>query len=370
MPLDIRLIQDSERRSVNDFYNKTRNLNGPLKNNTREYSEFCWEFIHGPEREAIYAGAWETEDGKEPAIIGMQCVIIHKMISSSGKCFLAAKGEDTLIDIKALIKYKRKDILKELSILLMGECRKKGIKFMWGLNNLPATYRRLGFETPFKSYNRILVLDPIRACKNIITLRSEQTTSGKLKIAALSGLSYLYSLKKNIILSQKKNYHMNTEISDNTQLFQRAASAGTLYFMAQDKEYLKWRISENPYPVTYRSFQMFDPAGILKAQVICSIHNDVAFIEQTLFDSDLDRKVVNFLLKKIVRSLKKAAVSLVRYSGFKHNSLNKRELNLFENLGFVTTGKGEWFTFKQLSDDPVFTPEAIYLSRLYKQGRT
>lgn len=370
MPLDIRLIQDSEHRSVNDFYNKTRNLNGPLKKTTREYSEFCWEFINGPEREAIYAGAWETEDGKEPAIVGIQCVIIHKMISSAGNCFLAAKGEDTLIDINALIKYKKTDILKELSILLIGECRKKGIEFMWGLNNLPATYRRLGFETPFKSFNRILVLDPFRACKNIITLRSEQTAMGKIKIATLSGLSYLYSVKKNLILSQKKNYHMNAEISDNTQLFQRAASDGPLFFMAQDKEYLKWRISENPYAVKYRSFQLFDPAGILKAQVICSIHNDVAFIEQTLFDRDLDRKVVNFLFKKIVRSLKREAVCLVRYTGFRHNSLNKRELALFENMGFVPTGKGEWFTFKQLSDHPVITPETIYLSRMYKQGRT
>jgi len=48
--------------------------------------------------------------------------------------------------------------------------------------------------------------------------------------------------------------------------------------------------------------------------------------------------------------------------------LNNREIKLLKNIGFVFTGKGEWFTFKKLTDNSIINPENIYLSRLYKQG--
>ena len=44
------------------------------------------------------------------------------------------------------------------------------------------------------------------------------------------------------------------------------------------------------------------------------------------------------------------------------------EMGLLKNLGFVFTGKGEWFTFKNLSGNSNINPKNIYLSRMYKQG--
>src|ERR1035437_4339397 len=103
MPLEIRLIADSEYRAVNDFFNKARNVNRPAMETVRSYDQFCWEFMNGPGGKAIYAAAWEVDKGKEPAIVGIQCMIPLKMISSDGKCFLTAKGEDSLIDFSAQI---------------------------------------------------------------------------------------------------------------------------------------------------------------------------------------------------------------------------------------------------------------------------
>jgi hypothetical protein len=54
----------------------------------------------------------------------------------------------------------------------------------------------------------------------------------------------------------------------------------------------------------------------------------------------------------------------------RNNPLNIREMDLLRNMGFVLTGTGEWFTFKPLSDNSVITPDNIYLSRMYKQGRS
>ena len=90
MPLEIRIVSDSEYRAVNDFFNNTRNINVPAKKTPRGYPEFCWEFIDGPAGKAIYAAAWEVEAGKEPVIVGIQGLIPLKMIASDGATFRTA----------------------------------------------------------------------------------------------------------------------------------------------------------------------------------------------------------------------------------------------------------------------------------------
>ncbi|MCX6246941.1 MAG: hypothetical protein NTW10_04340 [Bacteroidetes bacterium] len=291
------------------------------------------------------------------------------MISTDGKMILAAKGEDTLIETNALLKFKRTDILNELNTFLTDTCRNSGVEYLWGFNSLPATYRRLGYQIPFKSFNTVLVLNPVKTCHYLIRLRSEHTVWGKLKIATLSGLSCVCSLKRIFIQTRKKGFHINSEINENTPLFQRAASPDRLFFLVQDQEYLKWRIGDNPYPVNYKFFQLLDHDNIVKAQVICSLNNHVAYLEQTIFAKDLKRTSINFLLKSMVKSLKNEHVFLVRYTGTRNNTLNRREMRLLRSMGFVLTGTGEWFTFKPLSDNSVITPDTIYLSHMYKQGR-
>ena len=370
MPLEIRLIRDSEYRAVNDFFNKTRSINLPAKKAIREYAKFCWEFLDCTDRKAIFAGAWDLEDIDNPVLSGIQGIIIHKMISSDGKSYLAAKGEDALIEINALMKFKNSDILKALCALLVEECRKRSVVYLWGFNNLPATYKRLGFVTPFKSFNGVLVLNPVKTYKNIITLKAEHNAISKFKIAFLTVSSYLYSLKKAFIPSLENDYQITRCLDDNTDLFRRAAAPGRLFTLLQDSDYMKWRISENPYAVKYRSWQLRDRQNNLHAQVICSILDNAAFIEQILFDHKLEMTSLNFLLKKIIRSLKNEKVIVVRYMGFRNNELNKKEMDVLKKLGFAFSGNGEWFTYKPLTDDPAITPDTIYLSRIYKQGRT
>jgi hypothetical protein len=367
MPLEIRLLNDSEYREVNDFYNNTSNINRLAPKKPRTYDEFCWEFVNCPNGKAIYSGAWEIDEGKKPKLAGVLCVIILKMIAEEGKEMLTAKGESVLIDFNALVKYKKTDILKELFSVLIAECRNKGIEFLWGFNTIPASYKRLGFENPFKSFHGIIVLNPFKAYKNIASLKSADTLWGRLKILAFSVLAYLFSMKRVFIISRKNKYTVNFELSENKTLFQNASSPGKLIFLLQDKEFLNWRISENPHPAKYKSYQFFDHT-IMVAQVICSVKDEVAFIEQTLFDKKLTKKNIHYLLKYVLRSLQKEKICLVRFTGFKNNSLNRREIDLLKNAGLILTGKGEWFTFKNLSDNSLINPENIYFSRMYKQG--
>lgn len=368
MALHIRLLEDSEYELANNFYNNTSHINRSAPATPRSFSRFNWEFMNGPNGKAIYSGAWEVEDGKQPVLVGIQCVLILTMITGRGKQIKTAKGEATLIDVKALIKYKKTDILNELLRILIEDCQKKNVEFLWGLNTIPASYKRLGFEVPFKSYHGILVLNPFKAYNNITALKSKNNLEDRLKTALFSGLSYLFSLKKVIIAGEKSNYRISSDLSENNILFQRAYFSDELVFLLQDTNYLKWRISENPYPIKYKSYQLLDDNNLLVAQVICSIQKDVAFIEQTLFDKKLQQRTVYFLLKNILRSLKNENICLVRCTGFNQNPLNKKEMKLLKHIGFIFTGKGDWFTFKKVCETSTIKPENIYLSRMYKQG--
>ena len=118
------------------------------------------------------------------------------MITGEGKEILSAKGESTLIDMKAMIKHKKTDILKGLFDILYAECRNRGVGFMWGFNNIPASYKRLGFENPFKSSHGLLVLKPMKAYKNIMLNKSNVSMRSKIKIGLGTFSLYVFSLKK------------------------------------------------------------------------------------------------------------------------------------------------------------------------------
>jgi hypothetical protein len=260
------------------------------------------------------------------------------------------------------------DILKELLNILIQECHKNGVEFLWGFNNIPASYRRLGFETPYKSHHGILVLNPFLAFKKISSLKLNNNPVANVKTLLYSGLAYIVSMKKLFIFSERNNYHFNCELNDNTTLFKNAVFPDKFVFLIQDDDYLNWKISKNPYDITYRTFQLLDENKHLVAQVICSVQKDTAFIVQTLFDKKINRKARLYLLKKIITVLQKESVCMVRYTGFTSNKLNSNEMELLKGLGFIFTGKGEWFTFKKLLANSSITPENIYLSRMFKQG--
>jgi hypothetical protein len=368
MPLEVRLISDADHKAINDFFNHARHVDRQMKQQERKFDEFSWEFIHGPCGKAIYAVALDAEEGKETRIAGIQAVIPFVMVTAGGRSILTAKGEDTLIDIRAQLKYKNKDILRELYDLLFEECRRKNITLVWGFNTAYASYKRLGFDHAVRSYYGALVLKPFRAYKNYLCRKNRNERSGNLRMASLLVFAFLFSLKRFFIRSHPGNFLINTELNENTGLFKRAAGPHDLFYIKQDDEYLKWRISENPYPVKYRSYQLMDADHVLRAQLICSINKNEAFVEQLLFDEELDSKVVFCLLKEMIRKMRKDNLCIIRNIGFQNNAVSRKEMSTLKKLGFVYSGKGEQVSMVSLAGDPEIGMDHIYLSRLYKQG--
>ena len=366
MALEIRLIKDSEYEAVNDFFNNARNIDHHCQKTKRLFENFKWEFINGPSGKAFYVVAVDNEEGKESKIIGIQCAIPLKMISSNGEYILTAKGEDTLIDIRAQIKYRKNDILKELYTVLFEECRKNGIDYIWGFTDALASFKRVGFDLPFKSFYGVLVLKPVAAFNHLVKLNPKNTNIDKAKIAALSVISYFLSFKGIFKFSQKNSYKINFDLNDNVDLFKRASTQDNLmFFLSQNNEYLKWRITDNPNNIKYKSFQIVNNENILQVQVIYSINKNVAFIEQILFDRNLNRKI---LYSFIIKLIYKENICLIRFIGFEINEINKKEMSILKSFGFVFTKKGEQFAFRSLSDKSNVNPYNILLSRLYKQG--
>jgi hypothetical protein len=366
MPLDIRLLKNSEYKTVNEFYNSTAHIGRPAPAKARDFNEFRWEFIDRPEGEAIYAGAFDT-DGPHPVLVGTQCVILSTMITAAGKRFLAAKGEATLISLDALMKFRNTDILKELFEILIAECKSRGVEFLWGFNTIPASYKRLGFQTPFKSRHATLILKPLSAYRHLVSSKQSKLRD-HLRVAAGSALSVLFSFKRALLPSSGRQYQLLSALDENASLFQNASSIPGLAFLMQDRNFLKWKISDNPYPIRYFSRQLIDRTGRMVAQVIFSTRGNTAFIEQTLFDKELNNTAIFFLFRNIFRALKKMNVSLVRFTGFNNNVINAKEMVLLKKLGFLFSPHGEWFTFKPVAEHCAVKPADIYLSRMYKQG--
>jgi len=369
MPLEIRLSNDSEYKAINDFFNRAHNIQRSTLRADRSFNDFRWEFIDCPNGKAIYAIALDDlEDEKQPLIVGIQCVVPARMTSSRGRRFWVGKAEDTLIDIRASFKYRDTDILRELSSVLEQECMKNGFEFLWGFNTIPATNKRLGYENPFRSTNGIFVVDPVPAFKNIAARRPTLPFGGKLKLALLTGGAYLYSLKSKLLVRTKYERSVNFGLNDNEGLLRQINDQNELFFYLQDSAYFQWRVTDNPHPIKYKSYQLFDREDNMRAQVICSIRDDVAFIDQLLFDKTLSKRAVRSFVQKIIGYLKKEGICMVRYMGFQYNKLKLNEIKMLKRVGFVFTGKGEQFTFKNLSSHAPVKPERIFLSRMYKQG--
>lgn len=158
MALEIRLLKDDEHPDVVDFFNSAKNIDHKEQKDFRTLERFNWEFINGPSGPAIYVVAVDTEDALHPKIVGTQCVIPLLMLSSKKEEIYTAKGEDTLIDIKSLKKYRNRDILKEMYSLIYDECIKRDIKLIWGFTNIPATFKRVGFDAPIYANNAVIIV--------------------------------------------------------------------------------------------------------------------------------------------------------------------------------------------------------------------
>lgn len=355
MAIEIRLLRDSEDELANNFFNAIYKSHRPIEN-------FKWEFKNGPRGKAIYVAAVDTAETNFTKIVGIQCAIPLDLIRPDGTTVLTAKSEDTLVDPA----YRGQKLFERMYDLLFEECRKAGIKYIWGFTPALKAFERIGFNAPFKTSQALLVLNPWKAYRYLKTLNPSNTFSDKAKIFGLCVMSYARALKRVTVSKTKLRLNEVTLTSKDNLLQQFYHNQPHYYFLRQNTTYLDWRLTQNPFVNRYRTFQAVSNATPV-ADVIVNRRSEVSYLEQALFSEavSFDERV------RVIRTIIDTTANetpLVRALCFETNDAMHEQIAVLKNVGFTYLKRGNYFVWKSLDPDDTIKAENLFLSRLFTQG--
>jgi GNAT superfamily N-acetyltransferase len=355
------LLEESDIDEVNDLYNRTYKTE-------RSNEKFRWEFLHAPAGKSIYVVAKDTALNK---IVGTQCVIPIVLSNSKGEKYLTGKSEDTLVDPN----YRGQNIFEKMYALLFDECRKAGIQYVWGFTSALKPFRKLGFETPFEHSQSMWVKSSVDAAEYISALNPANTFSNKLKIRLLAAWAKIRS-KKTLWTSNKLPSAYSLKISGSDEqlnldplLKKMTGEKENYFFIHQDSEYIKWRLSENPYTKKLFHFEFFENKELV-ADFIFNFHkNKTWYLVQMAWNGKLNAETKSAMLKKSLKELcDKEAIAMVRGWNFVHNPANSEEIEILKKAGFVYLNRGISFVWKDISTGEKLDPNHFLLSRMATQG--
>lgn len=359
MSIKIKMLTDLYDSSINDFYNAFHNEN-------RSKEAFNWEFVDTPASQAVYIHALDENE----KIVGAISVLFLEIINGKGEKVLTGKPEDVMVDVLASIKHRKVDIFKNLYEVLEKECIRRNVSILWGFTYASSSFKRLGFESVLSSNSGVLVLNPFRSYKYLVSLNSENRISDKFKIAILTVLSYIGGSRLVLNSSKIEGEIVEGDFVDHNNLVSNHLDSNAeFYCLNQDEDFINWRLHNNPHSITYKSLELRSNSEEKLAEIIYSLNGEVAYIEQLLLGNSLSRKTVSRFLKYSVLRIKMDNVSLIRFMGFGTNPYNIKEMDSLKRLGFLFTNKGIPFIFKNLSEDSCgIGSKNLFLTRLYTQG--
>jgi Acetyltransferase (GNAT) domain len=350
----LRLLTPQDIDAVNHLYNTAYQSN-------RTHKKFSWEFIDGPAGKAIYVLAEDTSTGK---IIGTQCAIPLYVRTTNGEQILTAKSEDTLVDAA----YRGQSIFEKMYARLFEECTAQGIKAIWGFTYAIKPFVRIGFEIPFRSDFGLACFNVAKTYTYLASLNPVNSFTNKVKIFGLATLSRIKTLKIGKTIWPFQGYTFNQEPAADLHAMYSSLEGQKYFYLQQDREFMNWRIYQNPYVLSFISFNLIDPAGKKVAHGLCSINSEgIGYLVQLIFDEGLPTPLRQSFVKSMMHEIQKK-VGVVRYWGFTHNAYSVKERDVLNSSGFTFTNRGITFVWKVLGDGPHLNPFEMILSRMASQG--
>lgn len=363
MPIIIKFLQRESIPKLLHFFNSAQS--DKLQINNRSQGEFDWLFINSFFKPSLYAVASDSESGE---IIGTNAGIFIPMLSKNGERLLTIKGEDTLLSLDKMIGLGKRDILKELLCTIIEKSRDDNAMFMWGFTPAKAAFKRCGFKIITQIKGSFYVTDPLKFYKNRIELFPQLALIKKIQLFVFSWYNYLNIKLKFINLGEYYGKRISFDEIDEKVLL--SFLPGNVYTTFLSKDFLRWRIKENPSQLNYGFLEFRDKKDIVVAYFIFSSNKEnIFFVEQFLFARKVpDNKKVQ-IMKLAFQYCRKQKAIMIRTLGLSHNNLNINEMKLLSKSGFHFFNNPEesYFVFMNLSDSEI-KAEDIYLSRLNTQG--
>jgi len=357
--IEISLLKDTEIDEVNRLHNL-------LYRENRNKEEFLWEFYQAPAGKAIFVVAKDAETQK---IIGTQCAIPIEVENCNGDFILTAKSEDTLVHPD----YRGLNVFENMYQLLFEECRKAGIKYIWGFTSAKKPFLKLGFEIPFDHSQSLLTLKMLSAYQYLSRLNSKNNTLSLIKIFALCALSRLSSFKRHFILQYDERFQYSIyekpDLKDNSELLNGALQSG--FIIRQNLSFIRWRLTNNPYHKKIYSIS-FSLDSKIAANMIFNYHEGgVWYLTNELYSKEISNKQRVVLFNQALKLLlikENKKVDLIRTWDFTHNDQGINEIAIRKRAGFIHLDKGISFVWKSLDDNNILLATDFILSRIASQG--
>lgn len=355
------ILEDHEIQDVIDFYNS-------IHHSGRNVEMFKWEFLNGVYGKAIYIIA---KDKNTKKIVGSQAAIPIQLINADGQIILSAKSEDTIVDPH----YRGNKIFDKMYELLISECKKNNIHYIWGFTHAIKPFKNLGFEIPFSHSQSLLVYDIAKAYQYLAGLDKTNTILKKIKILGLTIIScikfFLYSNK----ISQNKDFKTNVlsnfdDISDFD--FNKLASIYPSHFsIHRSKKFMDWRVLKNPYAKNNLIISIQKNQKLVAVIVFSSNIDGIWFLMEEFYDNDLSSKEKEEILIRSITILKtnqNNKVHLLRTWDFRHNAFSNKLMNVKTKAGLIHIEKGMPFVWLNTFGNNELDVDSIILSRLSSQG--
>jgi hypothetical protein len=363
MQVTINFLEKESVSEVIHFYNSAQS--DRFQTNNRSPEEFNWLFLKGSYKPSLYTVALDNESGE---IIGTNAGIFIPMLAKNGELILTVKGEDTLLSLDKMIGQGKRDILKELLQTVVEKSKTENVAFIWGFTPAKAAFQRCGFKIITQIRGSFYVIKPIPFFKNQIEKFPHLALIKKIRLFMFAWYNW-FKIRLKYIHSGEFYYRSIgfDEIDEKVLL---SFLPKNVYTTHLSKDFLRWRIEENPSPLTYGYLEFRDKKDLLVAYFIFSSNKDnIFFVEQFLFAGQLSDNNKLQIMKLAFNYCRKQNAIMIRALGFSHNDLNIKDIELFSKSGFYFFFNPEesYFVFMNLSESEIM-PEEIYLSRLNTKG--
>lgn len=362
MSIEIKVLEREEIAELKRLFERTPILtqNNPFSNGT--IAEFIWQFFSDNYHSSVYTIAYDTDRDE---LAGTLSALYIPMKAPNGEVCQTIKPEDTLINVRSLVRYKNKDLLKDLFDVIETKSELLKVKFYWGFTYAVNSFERLGFTRHFSSKQGTFVIKPLAAYNHLISLNASNGTKQKILIAVLTLLSLLKRKLSRKRIAELKCKEIS--LKDVNEELLLGFLPDHLYSIYLDKVFLNWRIVENVSSLDYSILQIDNQSGKIVAYLIYSQkEGKIFFVEQLLFDRNLSTETKAEIFQVALQYLVSLDAVIVRAMGFEHNSANKEDMELLEKSGFVFVNRGIPFIFKSMDEN--IKADDIYLSRLNTDG--
>lgn len=363
MPVELKFLERESILKVLHFFNTAQSDH--LQTNNRTEEEFDWLFIKSFLKPALYSVALDSDSGE---IIGTYAGIFIPMVSKNGEYILTLKGEDTLLSLDKMIGLEKRDLLKELLETIVKKSKDDKVMFMWGFTPARAAFKRCGFKIITRIRGSFYVTDPSGFYKYQIDKFPQLTLLRKVQLFIFSWFNYLNIKAK--FINPGNYYGKKISLDEIDEKMLLSFLPENVYTTYLSKDFLRWRIKENPSPLEYGFLEFRNTEERIVAYFIYSLNEEkVYFVEQFLFARKLRDNDKIQIMNIAFRYCRNQKAIMVRALGLSHNDINLLEMRLLSKSGFYFFNNPEesYFVFQNFTDFDI-KPEDVYLSRLNTQG--